>query len=54
LNEGDLARADITMSDLNRIQHSYLQVLQGIFHSRIEYPTDDEINRLEQRTEHGY
>ena len=54
LNEGDLARADITMSDLNRIQHSYLQVLQGIFHSRIEYPTDDEINRLEQRSEHGY
>jgi len=54
LNEGDLERADITMSDLNRIQHSILQVLQGIFHSRIEYPTDDEINRLEQRSEHGH
>ena len=54
LNEGDLERADITMSDLNRIQHSILQVLQGIFHSRIEYPTDDEINRLEQRSQYGH
>lgn len=54
LNEGDLERADITMSDLNRIQHSILQVLQGIFHSRIEYPTNDEINRLEQRSQYGH
>jgi len=54
LNEGDLERADITMSDLNRIQHSILQVLQGIFHSRIEYPTNDEINRLEQRSQYWH
>jgi len=54
LNEGDLDHADITMNELNKIQHSILRVLQGIFHSRIEYPTDDEINRLEQRSEHGH
>ncbi len=54
LNEGDLDHADITMNELNKIQHSILRVLQGIFHSRIEYPTEDEINRLEQRSEHGH
>lgn len=50
LNEGDLERSDLTMNELNKIHYAFVQVLQGIHHSRIEYPTKDEIDRLEQRT----
>ncbi len=49
LNEGELEFSDLTMSDLNKIQKSFLRVLYGIFHSRIEYPERDELEKLEDQ-----
>lgn len=47
LNEGDLEHSDLTMEDLNGIQRAFLQVLNGIFHTRLEYPENSEIQKLE-------
>lgn len=49
LNEGELENSDLTMSDLNKIQKSFLRLLNGIFHTRIEYPTKMELETLEDR-----
>jgi membrane-associated HD superfamily phosphohydrolase len=31
---------DLTLADLRKIRQAFLSVLQGIFHPRIEYPSD--------------
>lgn len=49
LNEDELEHSDLTMQNLNKIQRSFMRVLNGIFHTRIEYPEKEEIERLEQR-----
>jgi putative nucleotidyltransferase with HDIG domain len=49
LNEGDLERSDLNMQELNDIQKAFLQVLNGIFHTRLEYPQNDEIKKLEEK-----
>ena len=36
--EGQLDNTDLTFSDLTRIKESFLSVLSGIYHRRIEYP----------------
>jgi len=38
LNDGQLEDSDLTMRDLKLIAQSFTQVLNGIYHSRIEYP----------------
>ena len=55
LNEGDLEYSDLSMSELNRIQRSFLNILNGIFHTRIEYPDAEEVQKLEKKVlkEHG-
>lgn len=37
-SEGQLDESSLTFRDLNRISESFLRILTGIFHSRIEYP----------------
>ncbi len=37
-NAGELAECDLTLRDLDVIKRSFVQVLAGYFHSRIEYP----------------
>ncbi len=49
LNEGELENSGLTMSDLNQIQKAILRVLNGVFHTRIEYPEDEEIKKLEDK-----
>ncbi len=49
LNDGELEFSDLTMSDLNKIQRAFLRVLLGIFHTRIEYPEKDELEKLEEQ-----
>jgi putative nucleotidyltransferase with HDIG domain len=49
LNEGDLEKSDLTMQDLTKIQRAFLRILNGIFHTRLEYPEKDEIKRLEEK-----
>lgn len=40
LNEGQLDNCDLTLKDLEKIRTSFLKVLSGIYHQRIEYPVD--------------
>ncbi|WP_410506359.1 HD family phosphohydrolase [Haloimpatiens sp. FM7315] len=40
LAEGQLDNCDLTLRDLNKIRKAFLKVLSGIYHERIEYPTD--------------
>ncbi len=48
LFEGELNESDLTFKDLNKISQSFIQVLSGIYHSRIEYPEKEEIKKLEK------
>jgi putative nucleotidyltransferase with HDIG domain len=45
LNEGQLDNCDITFKDLSKIREAFLNTLSGIYHQRIEYPTDKTPNR---------
>lgn len=49
LNDGELERSDLTMSELNSVQKAFLRILYGIFHTRIEYPSKSDIEDLENR-----
>lgn len=39
IREGQLDEAAITLRDLDQIRTAFLQVLQGLYHTRIKYPT---------------
>lgn len=41
LNDGQLDECDLTLKDLDTIANSFLNILLGIFHERIEYPKLD-------------
>lgn len=46
LVDGQLAKCDLTLRDLDRIGETFIRVLMGIFHARIEYPQNkDELIR---------
>ncbi len=49
LNEGELEHSGLSISDLDRIQKAFLRILNGIFHTRIEYPEADKVIELEKR-----
>lgn len=36
---GQLEECDLTLRDLNKIEESFLKILLGVFHSRIDYPS---------------
>lgn len=40
LDEGQLKNSDLTFKDLETIRESFLTVLSGIYHERIEYPKE--------------
>ena len=48
LSDGQLERCDLTLRDLDRIGETFVRVLMGIFHARIEYPKspDDLIRQI--------
>ncbi len=47
LNDRQLDEADITMRELDEVQQAFMNVLQGIFHKRIEYPDYPDIIKKE-------
>ncbi len=49
LNEGELEDSNLNISDLRLIQNAILRVLNGLFHTRLEYPKDEEITKLEEK-----
>jgi len=51
LNEGELEDTDLSMADLNTIQKSFLSILNGIYHTRIEYPDAEDVKTLEKKLE---
>ncbi|WP_420808454.1 HD family phosphohydrolase [Clostridium manihotivorum] len=40
LYSGELDNCDLTLKDINKISKCFLKVLNGIYHQRIEYPTE--------------
>ena len=40
LDDGQFDNCDLTFSDIEKIKAAFLKVLDGIYHSRIEYPED--------------
>jgi cyclic-di-AMP phosphodiesterase PgpH len=49
LNDEDLEYSDLTMAEMNKIQKSFLRILYGMFHTRIEYPEAEDVEKLENR-----
>lgn len=41
LYSGQLDNCDLTLKDLDKIRKCFLKTLSGIYHERIEYPTDE-------------
>lgn len=52
LHDSQLDECDLTFKDLNRIAEAFVQILAGIFHSRIEYP-ENVVNELERKRSKG-
>lgn len=46
LDDGQLNESDLTLKELEIIAISMLETLKGLFHNRIEYPDDDEIEEI--------
>lgn len=42
VNEGQLSKTPLTFQDLSTIKMTFLNILVGIYHSRIDYPEGDE------------
>ncbi|MCU0847297.1 MAG: HDIG domain-containing protein [Spirochaetes bacterium] len=49
LNEGELDYSDLSMAELNIVQQSFLKILNGLYHSRIEYPDREDVKNLEEK-----
>jgi putative nucleotidyltransferase with HDIG domain len=42
VNEGQLSNTPLTFQDIRIIKETFLNILVGIYHSRVEYPEDEE------------
>lgn len=49
LNENALDNSNLTMQEFSLVQKAFLRVLAGIFHTRLEYPEQEDIKALEKR-----
>lgn len=45
--EGELNESPLTLRDLTLIAHSFIKILNSLFHSRIEYPEEENIRSAE-------
>ncbi|HCO73519.1 MAG TPA: phosphohydrolase [Clostridium sp.] len=50
IDENQFVNSDLTFKDLEKIRESFLKVLSGIYHERIEYPKD-KINLTKENNE---
>ena len=46
IKEGQLSRCDLTFKDLTAIKKIFVQILAGYFHTRIEYPNEEETSPI--------
>ena len=51
--EGQLSRTPLTFQDLRAIKESFLNILVGIYHSRVEYPDDNKEQKKSEQKENG-
>ena len=42
INEGQMRRCELTFKDMETIKKTFVQILAGYFHTRIEYPDEKE------------
>lgn len=47
LVSGELDQCELTLRDLDRIRGAFIEVLQGVFHPRIQYPEKDSVAQAE-------
>jgi hypothetical protein len=52
-NSGELAESNLTFKDLESIKKSFVQIVAGFFHQRIEYPGGRPDEGAKRRTENG-
>nr|MBC7244494.1 HDIG domain-containing protein [Chloroflexota bacterium] len=50
LVSGELDECELTLQDLDRIRSAFIEVLQGVFHPRIQYPEKDSVAQAEAGT----
>lgn len=48
LDSGQLEECDLTLKDLGKIGDSFSRILNGMFHSRVEYPDEDLIKKIKE------
>jgi len=53
LADGQLDESALTFKDLDRIAESFIRILQGIFHTRIEYPEAEEAGTADGSESNG-
>lgn len=53
LLDGQLGECDLTFKDLDLIAGAFTQVLNGIFHTRLEYPEISKEGERRKKTKHG-
>lgn len=51
VNEGQLSNTPLTFQDIRIIKETFLNILVGIYHSRVEYPEDKDQEKEEQPAE---
>ena len=47
--DGQLDECDLTLKDLNKIANSFVRILTGVFHSRVEYPQTGEKQSVQDK-----
>ena len=50
--EGELDECDLTLQDLNKIENSFIPVLMGTFHERVEYPWQKADKKAQRKIGH--
>ena len=45
INTNQLINCDLTLKDIEVVKQSFLKTLDGIYHHRIEYPTEKNVNK---------
>ena len=51
--DGQLDECDLTLRDLHHIANSFARILTGVFHHRVEYPSDAAQDATRKRSENG-
>lgn len=46
LDDGQLAKSGLTIEDLDTVRRAFLQVFHGLYHERVSYPKEEEVQAL--------